>query len=120
MTIKGSELEKINYLNVSYYGDDKGKFSLSDSDLEYFKNLTFTRKGGIHPGNTPDYYIKLISDNNEYFAIYNENSRSDKVFFLLGHHDEYGFFNTPAPGGWNDPVYFVEASEELLKILHIK
>ena len=113
--IKAVELESIKKIKT-FHGQ---LFNVNDEDLKIWHSLVF-RKSTIdeYPGETPDYHIKLITDNAEYSAIYNKDSKF--VFFSFFPNIRYGFFTEPPPGGWTQPLYVSKVDSDLLKLIRYR
>jgi len=60
----------------------------------------------------------LKGEKNEFTAIYNRNERI--VYYSFIPEIEYGYLNSPPPGGWIKPLYKTDATEVLLKLLKVK
>jgi len=79
-------------------------FILTDMDRQY-------------PGESPDYEIELITNRGHYLAMYNKGE--DIVFFSFvdDKRFRYGSWSEPPAGGWTQPLYYCEATPELLRFL---
>jgi hypothetical protein len=90
---------------------------LTENEIELWKDLDFVISTENYPGETPDFIIDLIGNESNFTAMYNESSRI--VFFSFVSEIQYGFLNSPPPGGWTKPLYETQADEKLLELLKV-
>jgi hypothetical protein len=95
--------------------EDGATITLTDRDRAIFRNLVFYRAQSESPGATPDYITQLIGKGFQYLALYTTGDKY--IFFQFGDDVTYGFFTQPPPGGWNKPLYKINASKSLLTAL---
>lgn len=109
----GSELSQIDKVSTGngqiYY--------LKNEDIELWDSTEFNISTENYPGETPDYVIYLIGKTHEFTAMYNKDS--EIIFFSFIPEIKYGLLNTPAPQGWNKPIYETKVSDKLLKMLRM-
>jgi len=115
-TLKSIELPIINSINVYALGQSMD-YTLSESDLIFWKSLNFKIEKERYPGTTPDYLITLQGDDFKFLAMH--NTGGDLVFFSFLPFISYGFLNSPPAGGWTGPLYAVKASDQLLQFLQV-
>lgn len=112
--LKATDISLIHSVTI-YNGKT---FQLTQTEIDYWRELEFNLANHNYPGETPDYHVKLSGVKSDFSAIYNQDS--DVIFFSFIPEIEYGFLNSPPPGGWNRPLYTTHADEKLLKLLRIK
>ncbi|WP_425077895.1 hypothetical protein [Psychroserpens sp. S379A] len=111
--LKASDLSSIAKIKVN----NDNVQNLTEKEIKLWKNLEFKISTENYPGETPDYIIDLIGNDSNFRAMYNESSGI--IFFSFIPEIEYGFLNSPTPGGWTKPIYEIQASDELLSLLKV-
>lgn len=97
--------------------NDKTLIKLNKEEKEYWKGLSFEIAKNETPGNTTDFVVELSTESTEFTAIYNKGE--DYIFFSFYPEIKYSFLNTPAPGGWNKPLYKIKSDHRITKFLRI-
>jgi hypothetical protein len=109
--ISGSDLQEIQYVSGKY----DFFYELNDDDIDLWKSLEFSLTTNEYPGETPDYKAFLLSENEKYTVMYNENSNF--VFFCFYPDIKYGWFNSPPAEGWSHPLYITSTTDKLLQLI---
>ena len=104
----------INAVSVN----NQDTINLTQKEVDFWSNLNFEIVTSEYPGETPDFVIDLMGENNSFTAIYNREESI--VYFSFVPEIEYGFLNSPPPGGWLKPLYKTKTTNELLKLLKVQ
>ena len=111
--LKASDLSAIKKVVV----DNHESYTFSEEEIAYWESLTFTIVQDNYPGATPDFVTSIVSEQHNFSAIFNKNSNT--IFLCFVPEIRYGFLNSRPAGGWQKPLYKVEANEQLLKLLRL-
>jgi len=109
--ITGVDLQEVHCVS----DNDNVCYQLDEDDLLFWKSLEFSLAKDEYPGETPDYKAYLFNEDVRYTVLYNENSKF--VFFCFAPDIKYGWFNSPSPGGWTQPLYVTSATKTLLQLI---